>query len=96
MASLTAYIDGFNLYYGMKSKYRRKYLWLDPVDLICRLRPHDDVVLVRYFTAVVRGNAEATHNQLGYLDAMTARNGSRLDVRIGRFKHRTPCLPPVR
>jgi len=30
MASVAACIDGFNLYYGMKSKYRRKYMWLDP------------------------------------------------------------------
>ncbi|MFF5295688.1 NYN domain-containing protein [Paractinoplanes globisporus] len=89
MASLAAYIDGFNLYYGMKSKYRRKYMWLDPVDLIRLLRPKDDVVLVRYFTALVRNDAEGVHNQLGYLDAMRARNGSRLDVHLGRFKDRT-------
>jgi len=72
----------------MKSKYRRKYMWLDPVDLIRRLRPQDDVVLVRYFTALVRNDEEAVRNQLGYLEAMRARNGSRLDVRLGRFKDR--------
>lgn len=88
MASVAAYIDGFNLYYGMKSKYRRKYMWLDPVDLVRRLRPKDDVVLVRYFTAMIRNDAEGARNQLGYLDAMRARNGSRLDVHTGRFKDR--------
>ena len=89
MASVAAYIDGFNLYYGMKSKYRRKYMWLDPVDLIRRLRPKDDVVLVRYFTALVRNDPAGAQNQLGYLDAIQAHNGSRLDVRMGRFKDRT-------
>lgn len=46
MATVAAYIDGFNLYYGMKAKYGRRYLWLDLVELVKRLRPGDDVVAV--------------------------------------------------
>ena len=88
MASLAAYIDGFNLYYGIKTKYRRKYMWLDPVNLIRLLRPRDEVVVVRYFTAIVRGDAEGAENQQGYLEAMRAQNGSMLDVRMSRFKER--------
>jgi uncharacterized LabA/DUF88 family protein len=93
MATVAAYIDGFNLYYAMRAKYRRKYMWLDPVDLIRRLRPKDEVVLVRYFTAIVRGNPTAAANQTCYLDAMKARNGARLDLHLGRFKDRliAPC-----
>lgn len=93
MATVVAYIDGFNLYYGMRSRYGRRHLWLDPVELVRKLRPHDQIGLVRYFTAIVRGNASAAHNQLDYLDAMTAVNGAALDVRLGRFKDRTirPC-----
>jgi hypothetical protein len=64
VATLAAYIDGFNLYYGMKSKYRRRYMWLDPVDLIRRLRPKDDIVVVPYFTAIVRGEAAAAQRQV--------------------------------
>jgi hypothetical protein len=41
VATVAAYIDGFNLYYGMKSQYRRKYLWLDVVHLVRQLRPRD-------------------------------------------------------
>ena len=27
------YIDGFNLYYGITSEYRGRYLWLGPENL---------------------------------------------------------------
>jgi hypothetical protein len=49
MAKVAAYIDGFNLYYGMKTKFARRYLWLDVVDLVHRLRPDDEVVAVRSY-----------------------------------------------
>lgn len=29
MARVAAYIDGFNLYHGLKARLGRKYLWLD-------------------------------------------------------------------
>lgn len=88
MTSVVAYIDGFNLYYGMKSRFGRRHLWLDVVKLVRRLRPNDEVVLVRYFTAIVKGDLAAAQNQLDYLDAMRAANGPLLDVRLGRFKDR--------
>jgi hypothetical protein len=31
LAHVTAYIDGFNLYYGIKHKFGHRYLWLDLV-----------------------------------------------------------------
>lgn len=90
---VTAYIDGFNLYFGMKNKYGRKHLWLDVVELVRQIRPKDQVIVVRYFTAIVKNEPAAAQNQVDYLEAMKARNGSLLDVRIGRFKDRTikPC-----
>jgi hypothetical protein len=54
VATVIAYIDGFNLYHGLRDKYRRRYLWLDLGHLLQRLRPNDDVLAVRYFTALVR------------------------------------------
>ncbi len=67
MGTVAAYIDGFNLYYGMKNKYGRKYLWLDLVKLAGHLRPEDEVVQVRYFTTIVRGEPEAAANQIHYV-----------------------------
>lgn len=93
MASVTAYIDGFNLYYGVKSKFGHRYLWLDLVELIRRLRPSDDIVAVRYFTAVVKGEPAAAANQIEYLEPLQAHCGSKLDIQRGWFKPRSigPC-----
>ena len=93
MATVAAYVDGFNLYYGMKNKYRHRYLWLDVVALVQALRPRDDIVAVRYFTAVVKGEPAAAGNQIEYIAALEAHSGSKLDVRRGWFKRRTigPC-----
>jgi uncharacterized LabA/DUF88 family protein len=86
---VAAYIDGFNLYYGMKSRFGRRYMWLDVVEMIRQLRPSDDVGVVRYFTAIVRDEPLAAANQTTYLRALKARNGAHLDIHVGRFKQRT-------
>jgi len=93
VATVAAYVDGFNLYYGMKAAYRRKYLWLDVVELVRRLRPKDQIAIVRYFSAVVKNEPAAAKNQTDYLEALQAQNGASIDVRLGRFKDRTirPC-----
>jgi uncharacterized LabA/DUF88 family protein len=46
------YVDGFNFYYGLKSKNWRRYYWLDMVKFAERLlRPHQELVEVCYFSA---------------------------------------------
>lgn len=89
MATVAAYIDGFNLYYGMKKKYGRRFLWLDPVDLVQRLRPNDQVTRVRYFSALVKNEPEAAKRQEDYMAAMRAWRGGTLTTHLGRFKDRT-------
>jgi hypothetical protein len=63
VATVIAYVDGFNLYHGLHDKYGRRYLWLDLGHLVQRLRPSDHVVAVRYFTALVRDDASALARQ---------------------------------
>ena len=83
LSDVVAYIDGFNLYFGIKAKFRRRYLWLDLVRLVELLRPNDHVVVVRYFTTVVKGEPAAAANQIHYIDALQAHCGPRLDVQRG-------------
>jgi uncharacterized LabA/DUF88 family protein len=46
------YMDGFNFYYGLKSKNWRKYYWLDMVKFSEKLlRQHQELVEVCYFSA---------------------------------------------
>ena len=49
---VAVYVDGLNLYYGLKSRGWRRYYWLDLRRLALRLlRPGQRLVMVRYFTA---------------------------------------------
>ena len=53
---VAAYIDGFNLYFGVR-QHGRRYLWLDLEQLVqSLLRPRQQLVAVRYFTARVRND----------------------------------------
>jgi hypothetical protein len=70
MASVIAYVDGFNLYYGLRDRYRHKYLWLDLATLVRRLRPEDEILAVRYFTAPVLHDPPALARQQTYLAAL--------------------------
>jgi hypothetical protein len=62
VATVAAYVDGFNLYYGIKNRYGRRHLWLDVVELVSQLRADDQIVLVRYFTAIVKDEPAAAQN----------------------------------
>jgi len=46
------YVDGFNFYFGLRSKNWRKFYWLDIVKFAEKLlRPHQELVEVNYFSA---------------------------------------------
>ena len=54
------YVDGFNFYYGLKSKGWRKYYWLDMVKFAEKLlRPHQQLVEVGYFSAKPTDNQKS-------------------------------------
>lgn len=47
------YVDGFNFYYGLKSRSWKKYYWLDIVKFFSSfLKPHQELVEVNYFSAI--------------------------------------------
>lgn len=86
MATVTAYIDGFNLYHGLRARYQHRYLWLDLPALVRRLRPRDTITAVRYFTAMVRDDPPAEARQRAYLAALAAHNGPELQIIQGRYQ----------
>ncbi len=88
MASVTAYIDGFNLYHGLRDRFRHRYLWLDLVKLVTRLRPNDSLNGVKYFTAMVRNDPPAQARQLDYLSALSVHSGPLLQIVRGRYQAR--------
>ncbi len=69
------YIDGFNVYYGLKRKKWRRYLWLDYRALFeSALRPNQRLAVVRYFTALSRDPGSRKRQQ-SYLSALELRGG---------------------
>ncbi len=89
LTRVAAYIDGFNLYHGLRSKHGHKYLWLDLELLVTKLlKPHQELAVVRYFTASVRNDAPTLARQSSYLGALDA-HAPRLDIRLGRFQEKS-------
>ncbi len=88
MATVIAYVDGFNLYHGLRDRYGRRYLWLDLEHLVRRMRPKDRIVAVRYFTALVRDDPASLARQRAYLGALSAHSGA-VEIILGRYQQKT-------
>ncbi|HBS28590.1 MAG TPA: hypothetical protein DEB06_03865 [Phycisphaerales bacterium] len=80
-----AYIDGFNFYYGLLRGPHRDCKWLDFVSLFRAIRQADDLVAVKYFTAIWPDDSGERHKV--YL-AARAQNPI-LEIVLGRFKSKT-------
>jgi uncharacterized LabA/DUF88 family protein len=85
---VVVYVDGFNLYNGLKDKHGRKYMWLDLERLAARLLlPGQVLVRVSYFSARVRGAEASARRQATYIDALTA-YCPLVEVVEGRFQEK--------
>lgn len=70
MRRAIVYIDGFNLYYGIRSLNIPALKWLDVESLAKHfLRPHTQLEEVKYFTTIIKGDIEKANRQQIYLDA---------------------------
>lgn len=88
MSRVIVYIDGFNLYFGLRAKHGRKYHWLDVQALSQRLlQSGQHLVEVKYFSARVRNDPPAERRQATYIDALRA-HCDRLTVIEGRFQEK--------
>lgn len=51
-----AYVDGFNLYYGLKDSLYKRFYWLNIQDMVIKLlREYQKLISVKYFTARISG-----------------------------------------
>src|SRR6266496_4464373 len=71
MQRVISYIDGFNLYYGLKSQKWERYLWLD-VQALSRnlLKPDQTLVKTNYFTARISRPPDKVRRQNNYIEAI--------------------------
>lgn len=87
MSRVVVYVDGFNLYFGLKSARLKRLYWLDLVALAEKmLLPNQTLEHVHYFTARIRQNptnAASVARQSDYLDALATL--PRLSCHEGHF-----------
>ena len=85
MAKVINYIDGFNLYFGMKSKFGSKYLWLNIEQLPSSfINPEDTLVRLKYFTSRISSQPDKQPPQKTYLEAIE--EVTRCEIYYGRYQ----------
>lgn len=87
---VTFYVDGFNLYYGLRAKKRidknwQRAYWIDVVKLFSQfLNPNQTLEKVIYFTASPL-NQEKSSRQGAFLNANKLLNGSKFELIRGKY-----------
>ena len=80
------YVDGFNLFFGIRSK-NPKAVNFDVASYVrSRLGSNQRLASVRYYSAPLLGNPEAERAQKRYFAALRA---SKVEVILGRFQQKT-------
>lgn len=71
MERVIAYIDGFNLYFGLRSKGWQRYFWLDVQTLSQHLlKPSQVLIQTKYFTSRVASPPDKVKRQALYIEAL--------------------------
>ena len=66
-----AYVDGYNLYHGLRQKRWKSLYWVNIQDMVKRLlRPHQSLVATKYFTTRIREPEAKRKRQAVYLEAL--------------------------
>jgi uncharacterized LabA/DUF88 family protein len=70
MKRVVAYIDGYNLYYGLRSKGWKKYYWLNIQNLANQfLRSRQTLTATKYFTTIIKYPDDKRRRQQVFLEA---------------------------
>ena len=79
MERVITYIDGYNLYYGLRAKGWKKFYWLN-VQAMARhlLKPHQTLVLTKYFTTIIKHPDDRRRRQAVFLEALQTLNDFRI------------------
>lgn len=92
------YVDGFNLYYGLKSKGWRRYYWIDMRRLAENLLlPGQVLAAVRYFTARISprpGSTSQSKRHATFLEALETR--ADLHIHYGHYLAKKRHCPECR
>ena len=93
MKPTIAYVDGFNLFYGLLKGTRD--LWLDPVEFVRRLLREDhDIQKVKYFSAPLKTypyDRDAVESQNAYFQALSIL--SKVELILGFYSKNPTYFP---
>lgn len=71
MQRVVAYVDGFNLYFGMRDRGWKRYYWLDVRRLATALlQPQQQLQRTKYFTARISAPPDKRMRQSTYIEAL--------------------------
>ncbi|SMN10891.1 D-alanine--D-alanine ligase [uncultured Candidatus Thioglobus sp.] len=87
---IIVYIDGFNLYGGIRQKYEHKYKWLNVELLAQKLIKEGLLIQVKLFTAKLNGNKPCVKNQSIYLNALK-KHCTKTQIIYGFFEKARKC-----
>jgi uncharacterized LabA/DUF88 family protein len=85
MLRVITYIDGFNLYFGLKSQGLERFLWLD-VKALSRnlLKPDQTLARTKYSTSRVAQPPDKAKRQSTYIDAINTLAGT--SIYFGKYQ----------
>ena len=79
------YVDGFNLYFGMRASRLQKYYWLNVWEMAQRLMRNGHVLAgVRYFSARINRPADKVARQATYLEAL--QSVPQIQITLGKYR----------
>lgn len=71
MLRVIAYVDGYNLYYGLRDKGWKRFYWLNiQATAASLLRPEQTLVGTKYFTTIVKRPLDKNRRQMVFLEAL--------------------------
>ncbi|MDI6768163.1 MAG: hypothetical protein QMD04_00635 [Anaerolineales bacterium] len=87
MERVIAYIDGYNLYYGLRHKQWKWFYWLN-VQLLAQhlMKPGQELVGTKYFTTIVN-YPEGRHRRQAVFKVVVAFPPARSSVALQRTAH---------
>jgi uncharacterized LabA/DUF88 family protein len=92
MDRVITYIDGFNLYFGLKDSGWQRYYWLNQQLLSENLlKPGQKLIFTKYFTSRVAGPTGKHQRQTTYLEALDTL--SSFSITFGKYQHNPHTCP---
>ena len=88
MVRVIAYVDGFNLYFGLREAGYRKYYWLN-IRLLAEklLMFNQELTFTKYFTARITGDPTKEKRQTTYIEALeTLRDFNDFEIYYGHYR----------